>query len=559
MSPAFRRNLASLALVFAIFEAAPAPGADVLTYHNDNARTGLNPNESQLRPDNVIVGKFGPLFSRTVDGHVYAQPLYKAGVMVGGKAHNLVYVATQHDSVYAFDADDPSVRPNTPPIWYRSLLQPGETTVPSAKMQQGENDVQNYDIWPEIGIIGTPVIDPSTGTIYVVSKAKVLTRVPSYIQRLHALDLGTGEEKFGGPVTIGAIYPGRGNGFHDPANAGLKGDHDGTDSSGQPYVGFNPLSQNQRAGLLLNNGTVYVAWASHGDTNPYHGWLLGFDAAYPRKPPLVFNTTPDGGRGGIWQAGGAPAADAAGNIYFSTGNGTDDPDHGNFGDSVLKVARDGSNLKVVDFFTPTGQADQADPINSDLDLGSGGVVLLPPQGSGPADLLVLAGKEGTIYLVDRANMGRFRRGPMGGDAVVQALPKAVGEKFGMPAYFNGNLYYAGNGDPIKLFQLDQGKLKSSTIVSDRPFKQPAPTPSISAMGTANAIVWAIRAEGYQPSDPAILHAYDASTLKELYNSTQGGALSRDLPGAAVKFSVPTVADGRVFVGSQYRLTVFGLK
>ncbi|MFL5330279.1 MAG: hypothetical protein ACJ8C4_15370 [Gemmataceae bacterium] len=545
-------------LIFACFVASPAWGADVLTYHNNNARTGLNDNESQLRPGNVTPATFGPLYSRILDGHVYAQPLYKAGVPIAGQSRNVVYVATQHNTVYAFNADDSNTNPNTAPLWRRSLLLPGESPVPSNKNQQGDNDVHNFDIWPEIGVTGTPVIDGSTGTLYVVSKAKVLSAPPSYVHRLHALDLATGDEKFGGPVEINGVCPGTGNGFFDPNTGNRFDDHDGADSTGQRFIPFRPLLQHQRAGLLLCRGLVYVAFASHGDTNPYHGWLFGFDSVYLRKPPIIFNTTPDGGRGGIWQGGAGPAADDEGNIYFATGNGTVDPNSRNFGDSVLKLKPGASAFKVGDFFTPTAQIDQSDPVLGDMDLGAGGVVLLPRQAPDGPDLLVIAGKERKIHLLDRNNLGRFGQGPGGSDASLQGLTNAVNEKFGLPAFFDGKLYYAGNGDPIKLFQFNQGTLAATPISSNTTFPK-APTPSVSSLNNQNGIVWVIRVEGYQPDKPAVLYAYHALTLAELYNSTQGQPSARDLPGPAIKHSIPTIADGKVFVGSQYRLTVFGLR
>src|SRR5215471_11777123 len=347
--------------------------AGTFTYHNDNLRTGQNLNETVLTPTNVNPTTFGKLFAYSLDGLSIASPLYVAGVTIPGQGvHNVVYVATEHDSVYAFDADGNSAAP----LWKRSFLGPNVTTVPA------DDTGECCDISPEIGITGTPVIDNSTRTLYVVAKTKEGPN--TYVQRLHALDLGTGVEKFGGPVDVQASVPGTGNG-----------------STGE-QVAFDPLHQNQRASLLLNNGVVYIGFGSHGDIPPYHGWLLGYRASTLQQV-IAFNVSPNADGGGIWQANGGPATDATGNIYIVTGNGAFDGDSGghDFGDSFLRIATNGT---VADYFTPWNQG----VMNAnDFDLGAAGPLLLPDQPGPHPHLMVSAGKNSTVYLVDRDAMGHY--------------------------------------------------------------------------------------------------------------------------------------------------------
>ncbi|MBI1815039.1 MAG: pyrrolo-quinoline quinone [Deltaproteobacteria bacterium] len=499
---------------------------NVLTHHNDNGRTGLNDQETTLTPANVNPTQFGRKFLHTVDGYVYAQPLYVSNVTIPGKGvHNAVYVATEHNSVYAWDADDAS-GPNRTPLWKVSFLGRGVTIVPY-------RTTGTDDIIPEIGITGTPVIDIGTGTLYVVAKTRERL---TYVQRLHALDITTGAEKFGGPVEITASVPGTGDGS------------DGTD------VPFNALRENQRPGLLLLNGVVYLAWASHGDNGPYHGWVIGYDATSLAQV-AVYNATPNGGLGGIWQSGAGPAADSAGNIYFETGNGTFDAQLSgtNFGDSLVKLNSSGG-LSVADYFTPYNQ----DVLNAaDADFGSGGAMLLPDQPGLHPHLVVACGKEGTIYLVDRDTMGHFHA--FDNSQIVQSLESAVGGTWSTPAYWNGMVYYIGTGDSLKAFQLISGML-SSTPVAQSPdgFGYPSATPSVSANGNSNAIVWALEVSNFGRRLPAVLRAYDASDVShELYSSDQA-ARRRDWAGGAVKFTVPTIANGKVYVGGFHRLTVYGL-
>jgi hypothetical protein len=504
-----------------------------LTYHNDAARTGQNLQETSLTPGNVNTASFGKLFSYPVDGYVYAQPLYVRDVPVNGQLHNLAVVATEHDSVYAFDADGQTVDP----LWHTSFVDNsvGVTRVPSG-------DVSCMDLIPEIGITGTPVIDPATGTLYVVAKTK---ENDTYVHRLYALDIRNGSPKPGSGVLIQALVPGSG----DP-----------NDGHGNVLFGPDSLRANQRAALLLTNDTVYVAFASFCDVGPYHGWVMAYDAT-TLALVAAFNDTPDGEAGGIWQSGAGPAADADGNVYVMSGNGSFDADFGgaNFGDTVLKLH--GTTLAVSDYFTPY---DQSDLSSSDTDLGSGGPVVLPDQSVGAKHLLVGAGKNGTIYLLDRDNMGNFQNGS--DSQIVQSLPLAVGTPpnnvnpgfasfWGVPAYFENTLYFVGRGDSLKAYVLNGGKLGTAPVAqSINVFPYPGAVPVVSGNGSSDGIVWVIdRGTG----TGAVLRAYRASDVSnELYNSDQN--VPRDNPGLPVKFSVPTVAHGKVYVGTQDRLSVFGL-
>jgi len=509
--------------------AGAATGVNVLTYHNDNARTGQNLKETILTPTNVSSASFGKLFTYAVDGYVYAQPLVMTRVSIPGKGvHDVVFVATEHDSVYAFDANS-----NTAPLWQVSFINPaaGITTVSSA-------DVDCDDLVPEVGITSTPVIDPSSHTIYVSAKTKeVTTNGTAYYHRLHALDLATGAEKFGGPTTIQATVTGTG---------------DGNDGAGQ--VPFDPLTQFNRAALLLNKGVVYVGSAAHCDNGPYHGWLIGCSAK-TMKIGAFFNTTPNGGLGGIWQAGGGPATDSSGNIFVVTGNGTFDPAANDYGDSFIKLSTR-KGLEVADYFTPYNQQVLSD---EDLDLGSGGTLLLPNEAGGRKSnqhLLVGAGKEGTIYLVNRDNFGHYN--PTNNNEIVQSLTSIIGGGFDTPAYFNRQIYYLGADDVLKAFSISNAFINPTPVSQgDTFFGFPGATPSISANGTKNAIVWALQTDAYDSSGPAVLHAYNATNVaQELYSSAN--IADRDYAGGAVKFSVPTIANGKVYVGAEYAVSVYGL-
>jgi hypothetical protein len=529
MKPLYFKVLGVLvALILQVFAHAQV---SVTTSRNNNQRTGQNIKETVLTPANVNVNQFGKRFSQSVSGYVHAQPLYLPNVTIPGKGtHNVVYVVTEHDSVYAFDADNNSGA-NASALWQTSFINPaqGITTVSSG-------DVGCTDLVPEIGITSTPVINPTTGTMYVVAKTKEHGAV---VQRLHALDVTTGAEKFGGPVVIQASVQGNGDG------------------SNNNLVTFDPLREHQRAGLLLMNGNVYISWASHCDNGPYHGWVMAY-GGMTLKQTAVWNATPNGGLGGIWQSGTGVAGDSA-SVYVATGNGTFDADSGgtSYGDTIVKLSPPKSKvLKVVDYFTPFDQ----DNLNqSDADLGSGGVLLLPDQGVNAPHrrLLVEAGKEGTIYLVDRDQMGHFNSSNNG--QIVQSLNTAVGGMWATPAWWNGRVYFGGSGDFLRLFTFTKSTgLLSPGSISESPtfFGFPGTTPSISANGTKNGIVWALQTDNFD-SGPAILHAYDARDVsKELYNSGQNA--TRDGAGPAVKFTVPTVANGKVYVPAVNRLTVYGL-
>ena len=501
----------------------------VTTQHNDNYRTGQNTSEIILTPANVNKTQFGRLFSQAVDGYVYAQPLYVPNVNVPGKGtHNVVYVATEHDSVYAFDADS-NAGANAAPLWQTSFINPakGITSVSS-------QDVSCNDLVPEIGITGTPAIDLSTNTMYLLAKTK---ENGSFVQRLHALDITTGAEKFGGPVLIQAQVKGSGEG-------------------GKTIV-FNPLRQAQRPGLVLQNGKVYIAWASHCDIGPYHGWLMAYDAQSLQQKG-VWNSTPNGGLGGFWMAGSGIAADSRNYVYISTGNGTFDVNlpGKDYGDSIIKLGFSlAGKLRPFDYFTPH---DQDFLNNTDSDLGSGGVLLIPdrPRTKYPY-LLVQAGKEGTVYVINRNHMGHFN--PNNDNQIVQNLPGAVGGMWAMPAFWNNGVYFGGVNDNLKMFSFNPATgLLSTAPVSNSStfFGYPGTTPSISANGASNGIVWSLQTQNYNGGS-AVLHAYDATNLgNELYNTTQNS--SRDNPGGAVKFTVPTVANGKVYVGAVKQLSVYGL-
>jgi len=498
----------------------------VTTQHNDNYRTGQNTSEPTLTLANVNKTQFGKLFTQTVDGYVYAQPLYVPNVSVAGKStHNVVYVATEHDSVYAFDADN-KTGANASPLWQKSFINPaGGINVVSS------GDVSCSDLVPEIGVTGTPAIDLATGTMYLIAKTK---ENGNFVQRLHALDITSGAEKFGGPIVIQAQ-------FNGTADGGKK-------------VAFDPLREAQRAGLLVQNGVVYIGWASHCDIGPYHGWVMAYDA-YTLQQKSVWNATPNGGLGGFWQSGAGIAVDSRDLLYVASGNGTFDKDQKgkDFGDSIVKLGFNTmGKLIVKDYFTPH---DQAFLESTDLDLGSGGVLLIPDRpGKVHPYLLVQVGKEGTVYLTSRNKMGKYN--PNDDSQIIQNLPGAVGGSWGMPAFWNNNVYFGGVSDNLKMFSFDPNAgLLSTTPASNTGtfFNYPGTTPSISSNGTSNGIVWALQTD----HNPAVLHAYNATNLSsELYNTTQNA--SRDNPGNSVKFTVPTIANGKVYVGAQKQISVFGL-
>lgn len=514
--------------------------AGVTTYHYNATRDGTNQQEYALTPGVVTTSKFGKLFSCAVDGVVYAQPLWLPGLAIAGGQHNVLFVATQHGSLYAFDAD---AKPCNQ-LWHVNLLDTAHGAA-AGEAPVGTFDVGNgfQDIQPEVCVTGTPVIDPASGTLYLVTKSKDASFL--FHQRLHAIDIFTGAEKLAGPVEIAAQVPGSGDG-----------------SSGGMLV-FSPRNQHQRAGLALANGMVYISWASHEDHDPYHGWVIAYDAASLTQR-AVFNTSPDGGRSGVWMAGGAPAVDEDGNLYFTTGNGTFDAENSSghnmdLGDSVLRVT---PSLAVADSFTPFNQ----DSLNNfDLDVSSSGLLLLPEQSSGLMHLLITSSKEGRIYLLNRDNMGLFCSGCGTDMNAVQSL-LVGGEDFGTPAFWQNRLYYASSDQALQLYTFDPVKtLLSSSPASQskQTFHFPGPVPAVSSGGAANGVLWGLEVNAYGVpssfgSGPAVLHAFDATDVSnELWNSGQAAA-NRDKAGAAVKFTVPTVANGKVYVGTRTEVDVYGI-
>ncbi len=508
--------------------------AGVYTYHNDLARDGANIQEYALTPSTVSTTSFGKLFACTVDGAVYAQPLWVAGLTVNGTVHNVVFVATAHDGLFAFDADaNPCAT-----LWSVSLIDSahgataGETTVPSGPTGNLVGSGSG-DITPEVGVIGTPVIDPVNGILYVVSKS-VSSNQSSFYQRLHAIDVLTGSEKPGSPIVIAATYPGSGD--------------------GGATTTFNPRQQNQRSGLALVNGVVYISWASHEDTAPYYGWVAGYGyngSAFTQA--AVLNVTPNVGYGGIWMGGGAPAADPNNNLYLLTGNGGFDANsasapNNDYGDSLLQLQFTNSvsqHLSVSQYFTPS---DQQSDDNNDQDFGSGGTAILADLSGEPvAHLIMGGGKDGALYVLNRDQLGGY------GDSFAwQQL--GVAGLFATGAYWNLYFYVAGWAGPMTAFQLNLSTEKFATASSSAvSFGFPGSTPSISAAGSESGVLWALDNSQYcTPQSPgcapAILHAYNATNLaQELWNSSMTAG---DAAGNAVKFAVPTVANGKVYVGTR---------
>jgi hypothetical protein len=526
INPSARRTLPIL-----ILAAALPLQPQITTSQYDNARTGANLAETTLTPKNVNAAGFGKLFTLPVDGDIYAQPLYLPGVEIPGKGkHNVVFIATEHDSVVAFDADG---QPSTP-LWQVSFVgREGVTTVPAMA-------VQCPFIRPEIGITPTPVIDRATGTLYVLARTKESPGVlqgTRFVQRLHALAITTGAEKFGGPVEIKASVKGRGAGG----------------SGGQ--IDFDPLRELPRASLLLANGQVYLTWASSCDVAPYHGWLIAYDARTLAQT-AVFNTSPDDAESGIWQGDTGPAADKDGNVFLATGNGKFDvPDSPgrDYGDSVLKFTLGKNGLQVLDFFTPFNQKE----LNAnDLDIGSGGPLLLPDQPGSHPHLLAVGGKGGYLYIIDRDHMGKYHAGD--DSHAVQVLPIASGI-YSAPAYWNQHVYIFAADDVLKDFAVQHGQLSAQPVAQGTTrFIDPGATPTISANGSRNGIVWVLRSKGWRSRDTtAELYAYDAANVsKELYNSEQNSP--RDSAGLCLRFNIPTVANGKVYVAAKREVDVYGL-
>jgi hypothetical protein len=502
-----------------------SPGTDMTTYHNDIARTGQNLTETKLTQANVNSQTFGLLRNLMVDGKVDAEPLYLSQLAVAGANHNVVFISTEHDSVYAFDSDT-GVQ-----LWKVSLLGSGETT---------SDDRGCGQVSPEIGITSTPVIDRTAGAHGILYAVAMSKNGSTYFQRLHALDVTTGTELLGGPVTVQATYPGN-----------------GANSSGGQVI-FDPAQYKERAALLLLNGVVYTSWASHCDFSPYTAWIMGYNQTSLAQTS-VLNLTPNGSEGSIWQSGGGLAADPQGNIYALMANGTFDtalntngfPSQQDYGNAFVKVSTTGGTLKVADYFDMSNTVSES---NGDVDLGSGGPMVLPDLSFGTANALHLAvgaGKDGNLYVVDRNNMGKFNPNS---NNVYQELPGALPNGvFGVPAYFNGTVYYCDVNSTLKSFAVTGGKLATAPVETAASFTYPGVLPSVSANGSTNGIVWAI-----ENSVTAVLHAYAADDLThELYNSNQASG-GRDHFGSGNKFITPMIADGKVFAATTNSVAVFGL-
>lgn len=504
---------------------AASAGTDVVTYKYDALRTGQNLSESILTPSNVRSATFGLLRNLMVDGLVDAQPLYLSMLTVAGAAHNVVFVATEHDSVYAFDADTGAK------LWQASLIGAGETTSDNRSCGQ---------VTPEIGVTSTPVIDRqagASGEIFIIAMTKDASS--SYHQRLHALDITTGLEIAPGPTEIAASFG---------------------------ATTFAPAQYKERAALLLNNGTIYTSWASHCDIDPYGGWIIALSESTLAITSSLNVAMGASGSGyasqgpSIWMSGAGPAADSAGNVYVLTANGRFEttltsggfPSGGDYGNSFVKISPSGGTLAVADYFAMSGEVAES---SDDDDLGSGGVMLLPDLtdvAGTVRHLAVGAGKDGNLYVVNRDNMGKFTSV---GNNIWQQLNGVLGDGvFSAPAYFNNTVYYGPVSGSLRAFTVTNAMLSSSpTSQTSTQFVYPGTFPVISANGTANAIVWA-----YENANPAVLHAYTAANLAtELYNSNQASG-GRDQFGAGNKNIVPIVADAKVFAATTNSVAVFGL-
>jgi hypothetical protein len=501
-----------------------------LTYHNDNLRTGRNSNEATLTLKNVNYNTFGKLFVIPTDGLVDAEPLYAPNISIPENGtHNVLFVATENDTVYGFDADSGTS------LWQVTVLASGE--VPSDNRGCSQ-------VTPEIGVTSTPVIDLSEGphgTIYVVAMSKDASS--NYHQRLHALDITTGAEEFGGPAEIVAQYPGTG------------------DNSQNGYVVFDPKQYKERAALLLVNHIVYTTWASHCDDRPYTGWIISYNEATLAQQS-VLNVTPNGNEGAIWAAGDGPAADSSGNIYFLDANGTFDtslngggfPANGDYGNAIMKLSTRKGQLAVSDYFNMYNTVSESD---ADEDLGSGGAMIVPnfKDSNGVLhELVVGAGKDSNIYLVNRTNMGKFN--PNNNDQIYQEVTGALaGSVYSAPAFDGKRIYYGAVGDAIKAFSFNGSGLLNATPASQTStqFGYPGATPSISGSSEKNLILWAT-----ENTSPAVLHAYNGNNLAmELYNSNQAAG-GRDNFGNGNKFITPMIANGKVYVGTTSGVGVLGL-
>jgi hypothetical protein len=514
----------------------PPAATAVWTNRNDNDRSAATTHETALTVASVSSPRFGLLFSRAVVGQIYAQPLYVPSVNFPGRgARAVVFVATAHNMVYAFDAADPAA---SAPLWSMNLG-------PSVPNEDVGDPAPCVDMTPEIGITATPVIDLATSTLYVEAKSK---EAGAYVHRLHALDLATGAERFGGPTVITASVPGTG-----------AGNEDGT-------VTFDPLRQHSRPGLLLSNGTVYLAFASHCDREPYHGWILGYDAATMRRA-VVYNTTANGESGGIWQSGMGLSADAAGDLYYASGNGTFDPmaTPPQMGNSAVRLRRAGGSLTMVDWFTPYNQSS----LNElDYDFGSTGVELIPGT-----TLALVGSKQGRLYLFDRGSMGHFNTGASDGQ-IRQVFLATANEEYsnihGAPVFWaspSGTLAYVwGESDFLKAYRFDGMRFTTTPAATSEIMAgsgMPGGMLALSSNGSAagSGVVWAsipVTEDANMRVVPGVLRAFDAADVThEIWNSEHTPA---DSIGSFAKFVIPTVANGRVYMATfSGRLNVYGLR
>jgi hypothetical protein len=520
------KHIRCLALSVLFVVAPYARGqAQMTTSQYNNARTGENPSETTLTPNNVNPRTFGKLFSLQVSGDVYAQPLYLAGLEIPGKGkHDVLFVATEHDSVYAFDANK-----KAPPLWRVDFADASKQVTPIPGQ-----DLRCPFINPEVGITSTPVIDPRRGILFVLARTKeqISGASPQFVQRLHALDVTTGKETAVSPVVIKAT-----------AVAEHRADQ-------RREIPFDPLIENPRAALLLVNGTVYLSWGSACDEGDYYGWVMAYDAQTLQQK-AVLNTSPNGNKSGIWQSDTGPAADSNGDVFVVTGNGGFDANNHDYGDTMLKVTLAGNNLSVSDYFTPHDQQTLSD---KDQDLGAGGPVLLPDQSGAHPHLALVGGKDGNLFVVDRDHMGQYHAAT---NDVVQTV-SLKGYLHAAPAYWNQHVYVFGDNDVLHQLTVRDGKLEPAHDGSMGPV-DPGATPTISANGDRDGIAWTVSTRAWRPFPEtiAVLHAYDATDVsRELYRSDENS--DRDRAGISLRFTIPTVVSGRVYVGTRSEVDVYGL-
>jgi len=523
--------------------ASITPAVDVLTFRNNSSRTGVQSAETILTPSNVIPGSFGKAFSFSTDGYAYTQPLFVSNYkMNDGQSHNVLFIETSGGSIYAFDADNNN--PAAGYLWHISVVPSGEAIVTPSDYGCGNPS-------PSSTILGTPVIDRTLGVLYIIGKTKLVSgNTTTYTQRLHAINLADGTEKLNGPTVIAASVPGNGAG------------------SSNNVVSFDPLKENERAAMVEANGSVWISWASHCDIGPYHGWTMGYNAANISQQIAVYNNTPNGYDGGIWMAGGGIAADNQGHLFTVTGNGTFDVNTGgpDYGDSVQRLDIASNALTPGDYFVPSNQAYLS---NNDLDLGTADAVLFEDPASGVAPhLLATDDKTGRVYLLNRDNLGGYDQGANGVDSLNDDLADfaAGGNLFTNFGYFNKRIYIGANGQPLAAYDFTSGTASTPGSIPSTPSMVTPHTfgnggsaggvqPIFSANGpdaTANnAIVWALDVTGGND----VLYAFNANTFAALYSSSTN---SNDQGPPSIKFTLPIVANGRVYVAGQGLVVAYGL-